>query len=88
MRNDDDSSEVLRLVEAQIHALEAIDLNIVDDSVLQNALRNLMARFGARPIGINTANHVFRVRANLDERLHSSRGLLALTPRLIKNVCE
>ena len=72
MGDQNDSSQVLEMVQQRILALEQMNLEIVDDSTVYSTVRELMALFGARPIGINTSNHVYRIRRNLDERLHST----------------
>jgi hypothetical protein len=62
----------LEMVQQRILALEQMNLEIVVDSTVYSTVRELMALFGARPIGINTSNHIYRIRRNLDERLHST----------------
>lgn len=71
--SDDLSSS--QAIGKQINEPEGLDLKTVDDKVIYGRILKLMATYGGRQIGINPSKRVYRVRRNLTERLHSTRGL-------------
>lgn len=85
MRSESCLPRNLDSIREKLQELENLDLQGHADDFIYTKVRELLSAYGARPIGLDTSNRVFRIRRNVKEHLYSSREF-EWTPALFSQV--